>query len=209
MSDLPAFFRQALPALSSPRLFLRAFDPADAEILEGLINDPQIAAGTLAIPHPYPEGAGLPWIEGHAESWRVGKGATWAVTRRGAMSASLPNGAMSASLPNGAMSASLLGAMSLRLTLAHRRGEIGYWIARAAWGNGYATEAVRAVIAFAFDDLGLHRVDAHHFVENTASGQVMRKAGMRSEGRRRGAFFRAGVPRDVEEYAILRTDPRG
>lgn len=200
MSDLPAFFRQALPALSSPRLLLRAFDPADAEILEGLINDPQIAAGTLTIPHPYPEGAGLPWIEGHAESWRVGKGATWAVTRRGALSASLPNGAMSASL---------LGAMSLRLTLAHRRGEIGYWIARAAWGNGYATEAVRAVIAFAFDDLGLHRVDAHHFVENTASGQVMRKAGMRSEGRRRGAFFRAGVPRDVEEYAILRTDPRG
>ncbi len=181
-----------IPEVCSERLSLRAFTASDAPMLETLINDAEIAAGTLTIPHPYPAGAAAPWIEGHAAAWQEGQRITWAITRR----------------DDGSLVGVLLGAMSLRLTPAHRRGELGYWIARAEWGNGYATEAVRAVIAFAFDEIGLHRVDALRFVENPASGEVMRKAGMRSEGRRRGAVIRDGVPRDLEEYAILCTDPR-
>lgn len=185
---MPDLFTASQPTLRSARLVLRPFTVADAEEVERVIDDPEVAAGTLTIPHPYPKGAAVPWIEGHAGSWQAGRLATWAVTLR----------------DGGAIQ----GALSLRLTLAHHRAELGYWIARAAWGSGYATEAVRAAIAFAFEHIGLHRVDAHHFVDNPASGAVMRKAGMTSEGRRRGAVFRDGVPRDLEEYAILRTDPR-
>lgn len=177
-----------IPPVTTRRLVLRPFAPADAVRVEAIINDDAIAAGTLTIPFPYPAGAALPWIEGHAASWAAGKSITWAVTRR----------------PDDVV----IGALSLRLIPAHHRGELGYWIARSEWGRGYATEALRGAIAFAFDELQLHRVDAHHFVENPASGRVMLKAGMTHEGRRRGAVFRAGVPRDLEEYAILRTDPR-
>lgn len=178
-----------IPRIEAGRIAMRPFTPDDAETVEVLINDAEVAAGTLRIPHPYPKGAARPWIEAQAESYRAGKSLTWAVVT--------------------AAGDQLLGAISLRLTPAHHRAEIGYWIARAAWGKGYATEAVRAVLAFGFDELGLHRIDAHHYVENPASGRVMLKAGMKSEGLRRGAVWRDGVPRDLEEYAILRTDVRG
>ena len=81
-------------------------------------------------------------------------------------------------------------------------------MSRPEWGKGYATEATRRIIAFAFDDLGLHRVEAHHFLENPASGRVMRNAGMTPEGVHRAVVWRDGVARDLASYAILRTDPR-
>jgi ribosomal-protein-alanine N-acetyltransferase len=181
-------FPAAIPVLRAGRVELRPFVEADAGELEALIDDAEVAAGTLTIPHPYPRGSGAPWIAGHAASCQERRMITWAIT----------------SCDDGR----LLGALSLRLSPAHRRAEAGYWIARRDWGNGFASEALRRVIAFAFDEVGLHRVDAHHFVENAASGAVMRRAGMRSEGVRREAVFRDGRPRSVEEYAILRSDPR-
>jgi [ribosomal protein S5]-alanine N-acetyltransferase len=200
LDGLPEVFRAPLATVRARRLVLRPFVPADADAVEPLLGDAEISAGTLSIPHPYPEGGAATWIAEHPERWRAGRLATWAVTL---------GAAEAAERADGAAAGAIVGAMSLKLTLAHRRAELGYWIARPEWGRGYATEAVGAAIGFAFEVLDLHRVDAHHLVENPASGVVMRKAGMQFEGRRRGAVVRAGVPRDVEEYAILRTDPRG
>jgi [ribosomal protein S5]-alanine N-acetyltransferase len=102
----------------------------------------------------------------------------------------------------------LVGGAGLTITAAHHRAELGYWIAQDRWGVGLATEASRALVSYAFDTLGLHRVDAHHYVENAPSGAVMRKLGMQYEGRVRAMVWRDGVPRDLELYAILKTDPR-
>ena len=60
--------------------------------------------------------------------------------------------------------------------------EFGYWIARAHWGRGYATEAGRAVLAMARDTLRLRRVHAGHFLDNPASGRVLEKLGFRATG---------------------------
>ncbi|MBC2665813.1 GNAT family N-acetyltransferase [Novosphingobium flavum] len=54
--------------------------------------------------------------------------------------------------------------------------ELGYWIARDAWGQGYATEAARAVLTLA-RTLGHRRIVAQHFIDNPASGRVLRKVG--------------------------------
>ena len=54
--------------------------------------------------------------------------------------------------------------------------ELGYWIARKWWGQGYATEAARAVIGVAKAH-GIARIRAGHFVDNPASGKVLRNAG--------------------------------
>ena len=62
--------------------------------------------------------------------------------------------------------------------------ELGYWIAREHWGQGYATEAARAVLCLA-RALGHRRLVADHFVDNPASGRVLRKAGFRPTGRTR------------------------
>lgn len=60
--------------------------------------------------------------------------------------------------------------------------EFGYWIARAFWGRGLATEAGRALIANARDTLRLRRLDAGHFVDNPVSGRVLAKLGFRPTG---------------------------
>ncbi|WP_300973819.1 GNAT family N-acetyltransferase [Sphingomonas sp. LHG3406-1] len=60
--------------------------------------------------------------------------------------------------------------------------EIGYWIARAHWGNGYAEEAGRQLIEIA-RTIGLCRVEAGHFIDNPASGRVLEKLGFKATGR--------------------------
>src|SRR5699024_10331451 len=62
--------------------------------------------------------------------------------------------------------------------------ELGYWIARAHWGQGYATEAARAVLSQA-RALGHKQLVASHFVDNPASGRVLRKVGFCPTGERR------------------------
>ena len=177
-----------IPTLRTARLVLRAFGPADAAAVQRHLADADVARNTLTVPHPYPEGAAAEFITAQDAGWRAGRRATWAILR--------------------AADEALVGAIGLQLVPAHRRAELGYWIAKPAWGQGYATEAARAVLDCAFGLLALHRVEAHHFVENPASGRVMAKAGMHPEGLRRGAVWRDGVPRDLQAYAILRDDPR-
>lgn len=63
----------------------------------------------------------------------------------------------------------------------HRTGEIGYVVNPAYAGHGYATEAARAVLAMAFDRLGLRRVVARVDARNPASAAVLRHLGMRQE----------------------------
>jgi ribosomal-protein-alanine N-acetyltransferase len=181
-------FSAPLPTLKTERLVLRAVGRADLERVESLLSDREVAEGTLTIPHPYPAGGSQEWFAAQGPKWADGKMATWAITRGSADE--------------------IIGVISLRIVVAHRRAEAGYWVAREAWGGGVATDALRAVIAWGFDTLGLHRIEAHHFTENGASGRVMQKAGMHHEGHVRGAVHRHDVPRDLELYGMLRTDPR-
>ncbi len=62
--------------------------------------------------------------------------------------------------------------------------ELGYWITRRHWGHGYATEAARAVLAVA-RALGHDRIEAGHFLDNPASGRVLRKLGFTPTGEHR------------------------
>lgn len=70
------------------------------------------------------------------------------------------------------------------------RAELGYWLAPALWGQGYMTEAVRGVIAFGFDDLGLHKITTMCFAQNAASQRVIEKSGFRQVGRREEDVWR-------------------
>lgn len=60
--------------------------------------------------------------------------------------------------------------------------ELGYWLAREAWGQGYATEAGRAVVEMARHSARLPRLVSGHFVDNPASGKVLVKLGFRPTG---------------------------
>lgn len=193
--DLPPLPPQ--PTLQTPRLTLRHFSADDAPAMLRELSDVEVARETLNIPHPYSMSRAEEFLADIPKRFEAGKGVIWAIVER----------ATDTSVADAADGV-LIGAVGLNLTRAHRRAELGYWIAKSRWGQGIATEASQAVIAYGFDVLGLHRIDAHHFVENPASGAVMRKLGMQREGRLRAMVWRDGVPRDLELYAVLATDPR-
>ncbi len=87
--------------------------------------------------------------------------------------------------------ARLVGTMGIDRRDDADEAELGYWIAREAWGRGYATEAGQAILRLAFDGLRLPSVEAGHFVDNPASGAVLRKLGFRATGEVRGTYSRA------------------
>lgn len=76
--------------------------------------------------------------------------------------------------------AALIGCIGIET--AEGEAELGYWIARPFWGQGYATEAGRAVVAIA-RSLGYGRLVADHFLDNPASGRVLQKLGFAPTGR--------------------------
>ena len=84
------------------------------------------------------------------------------------------------------------------------RAELGYWIGKPYWGQGYCTEAARATLDFGFEQLGLNRIFAHHFARNPASGRVMQKIGMTREGRLRQHVKKWDAFEDLELYGILK-----
>lgn len=79
-----------------------------------------------------------------------------------------------------------------------------YMLGRNFWGRGYGTEALNAVLDFAFRDMGLRSVHADHFAENAASGAVMRKAGMVCRGTVPGKYEKNGIRHDAPQYLITR-----
>jgi RimJ/RimL family protein N-acetyltransferase len=95
----------------------------------------------------------------------------------------------------------------MRQADVHRHtAELGYWIGAAYWGRGLATAAVRAVTAYAFDELGLLRVYAMPFAPNRASARVLEKAGYLLEATLRRHVLKDGRLLDELVYAALRDE---
>ena len=98
----------------------------------------------------------------------------------------------------------VIGNCNIRKNLPEDRvAEMGYEIAPVHWGNGYATEAARAIVEYGFRQLDLHRIAAWCIAENTASARVLEKLGMRLEGRLREQEWLKGRWWDALLYAIL------
>lgn len=176
------------PTIETERLVLRPFTREDAAAVRRLAGDREVAATTMHLPHPYPEGAAESWIDRHAPDYAAGRGVVWAITRR--------------------EGDSLVGAVGLTVDPEMRRGELGYWIGREEWGRGWATEAARAAVRFGFEVLRLDRIVARHLASNPASGAVMRKLGMQAEGTLRRHVLKWGERHDVVVYGLLREEWR-
>lgn len=86
--------------------------------------------------------------------------------------------------------------------------DIGYWIGSPFVRKGYTRAAVRRVLAYAFDDLGLHRVEAACRPENIASRTLLDKIGFQLEGHSREFLNIAGEWCDHDRYALIASDTR-
>jgi ribosomal-protein-alanine N-acetyltransferase len=175
--------------LRTLRLLLRSFDRSDISAIVRLAGAREIAATTINIPHPYTEEDGQNFLAHADQDFRAGRSVTFAVTTLQA--------------------GDLCGAVGLAIAPAHERAELGYWIGVPYWGQGFATEAASAVIAFGFETLRLNRIYASHFGGNTASQRVLEKIGMRPEGPSRQHIRKWNRYIDLENYGLLASEFRG
>jgi ribosomal-protein-alanine N-acetyltransferase len=179
---------EPFPTLRTERLLLREFSPEDAPDVRRLAGARKVAKTTRPIPHPYPEGEAERWFSTHAAAFEVGEAVHFAVeTREGG---------------------DLVGGVTLAISPADARAHLTYWIGVPYWGRGYATEAARETVRYAFEDLGLHRLYAAHFGSNPASGKVMKKIGMTHQGTLREHHKKWGENEDRVEYGLLARDWR-
>ncbi len=88
----------------------------------------------------------------------------------------------------------------------YREGWIGYRLGKPFWGKGFATEIADSLLKFGFRQLGLHRIFATAHPDNVASANILRKIGMKYEGRLRDHKFVRGKWRDTDIYAILESE---
>jgi len=165
---------------------LRPFSPADVPELTRLAGDRDVAGTTLLIPHPYLPRHAEEWISGHQASFEARTGLPLAVTPRDRFT--------------------LIGAVGLKTDFEHARAELGFWVGKPFWGRGFATEAAKALVAYGFEVMDLHRVYAHHYPHNPASGRVLEKIGMVHEGRLRQHVRHWGVFEDLMHYGMIRSD---
>ncbi len=168
--------------LETERLTLNHFSEADIPELVPLIGAREVAANTLRIPHPYEEKHAREFLASVAKEDEL----RLAIRRRS--------------------DGRICGGIGLHPDMQHLRAELGYWIGVPFWGNGYATEAGRAVVRHGFEQVKLNRIFAAHFEGNEGSGNVLRKIGMKHEGCARQAILKWGKLMDLEMYAILRED---
>lgn len=176
-----------IPILTTERLQLRALTMDDAQLLADLLQEPAIAANGLGIPQPYQLSDAQNMIE------RVGEGPaknhfTWGITLR----------------PNN----EVIGIITIIITSSQHRAEIGYWIGKPYWNQGYASEAGRALISDAFSRHELNRIYAKSFTDNPSSARVLEKIGMTYEGLLRQHLWHelSGQYKDTFVYSILKSE---
>jgi RimJ/RimL family protein N-acetyltransferase len=144
----------AQAVIEAPRMLLRPLRPSDAGLLAMYAGDRRVADMTSTIPHPYPPGAAEAFI---ARSHAPGRAeVVWA---------------MDATEMGGA---ELMGVIALR-QMDREQSEIGYWVAPAMWNTGFASEAVRALVAA--NPLGNRTIFASVFQDNPGSARVLTNAG--------------------------------
>jgi len=87
-----------------------------------------------------------------------------------------------------------------------KKAELGYFIHEKYWGIGYTSEAVKAVIQYAFDTLDLHKLVTGCNAENLNSEKIMLKHGFQKEAHLRQHVFHEGLWKDRVEYGMLKKD---
>lgn len=150
--------------LETERLTLRPFEPTDLEALHEIHSDEGVARWLYTEPRTLAETRDVlsRKVEGSALR-REGDWLSAAAVLRG--------------------TGELVGDLSLNwASEEHRQGELGFLVHPRHQGRGYATEASRPLLAFAFEQMGFHRVVGRLEARNTASARVLEKLGMRLEG---------------------------
>ena len=149
-----------MPRLETERLLLRPPEFRDVPAIATWIGDWDVAKNLASVPHPYREEDAREFVARSVEKLAHGEGYCFAIERK---------------LDNVFMG-------TCGLHLEDGLFELGYWLGKPFWRQGYATEAAKKVVSFAFRELKATSLWAGWFCDNPASGRVLQKLGFRPDG---------------------------
>jgi ribosomal-protein-alanine N-acetyltransferase len=180
--------RNEHPVLHTERLTLRAIEPRDAERLKLLGGDEAVIDTMMSLPHPLDDAQVRHIVNTRSDVYHQGRGVAFAVALKA--------------------TDEFIGEVSVHTRAEDGITKMNYWIGRDYWGQGYCTEAARAAVTFALENLPIDSIRAIRFSRNAASGRVMEKIGMRHvEHLPRRSNYRGRIE-DLEVHVITRDDLR-
>ena len=185
---LPAAAGGSFESLKTERLTLRPLRPDDAESLHRLVNDWEVTRTLAEIPYPYPRSLADDWIESTAQQLAGGSAYHLAITGQ-----------------DGA-NEMLVGVVGLRLDRSGRTARLGYWVGRAFWRHGVATEAAKRLTSWAFANLPLDLIAAEVTEGNEPSRAVLRRIGFRQAGIGMRSSVTTGTEHMVTVFEATRDD---
>ena len=175
--------KQKFPEIETERLILNQPLASDLESIAEILNRPVYSENTINIPFPYSADDAQFWINLAKRGYENQNHYIFAIRLKGQHK--------------------IIGGIDLGLDQRFNKAELGYWLSEKYWNNGFATEAVKSVIKFGFENLQLKRIFATHFDTNPSSGKVMQKSGMKKEGLVQCHTFKNGEYQNHVLYAII------
>jgi RimJ/RimL family protein N-acetyltransferase len=167
-------------------VLLRPWSSDDLPVLLALGQDPAVARWFPVIPYPYTERDAVDWLQSEEAARQAGRGISFALVHTES---------------GEAVGGISLGNVDALLSTA----SIGYWLGAHARGHGLMAPTVRLVAGWAFETLGLARLEGTVDPENLASQRVAERCGFRREGCLRSSTIirSTGERRDAFIYGLL------
>lgn len=171
-----------LPILETERLRLTPLIASDADQLFPIMGDPEVMA-YWDVPEIDDPDVVATIVQGQVDAMAAGSALYWTMR----------------TLASG----EFVGSCDLsEIDRWHRRAEVGFMLGRDAWGQGYAQEAMQAVIAFAGSG-GVRKLTARTHLGNRRSEALLEKLGFDEEGLLRGHILKDGERRDCRVFGLL------
>lgn len=188
MKDRKLFDFSSFPVLETERLVLREVQMRDAADILIFRGDPVVQRFNSPVFRSVEEVQSL--IKELRDEYKAQEGIAWGVTPRD--------------------HGRVIGLFGFHYwSKHHRRAETGYDMARAYWGRGIASEALRAIISFGFERMNLHRIYANTIADNHESVRMLERLGFQREGTRRESSWEDdGTFHDSAMYGLLRREFR-
>ncbi len=179
-------FFNPFPTLETERLILRKLKKSDTKDLYEYCSSPVSAKYSLWQPHE-DIGVTRQYISWLLRSYKRGEYFTWGIELK--------------------ESGKLIGTCSFTsVDNEYKVAEIGYGIGNAYWGNGYAAEAVKAVLEYGFCTVGFISINAKIMKENVSSVRLASAVGMECDGLLRNGIYCKGEAHDLYVFSMLDTD---
>ena len=177
---------EKFPEIETERLVLNELKFTDVPDIVTYASNKKIADFTLNIPHPYQEKDAIFWLNMAHQGFRNNTHMIFALRHKDTNN--------------------FIGGISLTITPAFNRAELGYWMSEPNWNKGYMSEAAKALVKFGFEEMNLNKVTSSHLLINPASGKVMQNSGMTHEGTLKEQVRKNGEYHTLVVYGITKSE---